>query len=50
MLDGPWGIRNTRWKYSLIEEKQPGIFHNTYVNYHISDEITNTYLKKKTVY
>lgn len=28
MLDGPWRIRNTRWKYSPIKEKQPGIFHN----------------------
>lgn len=27
MLDGPWRIRNTRWKYSPIKEKQPGIFH-----------------------
>lgn len=50
MFDGLWGIRNIRWKYFFIEEKQLGIFYNIYVNYYISDEIINIYLKKKIVY
>lgn len=33
----------------LLLKKNSQVFFTTH-NYHISDEITNTYLKKKTVY